>query len=153
MNKTLQYTQESIEIPYKFLYESDILPQPDLSNTFYYIKSPYDITIDKNDIRVIRTGITLNLPDIIEQRESTNVINVSKYFVQAHIGPYETMSKAGVVQLAPILVPQGQPIDIQLLNQGTKKFVIKRGDIVGCMSLLISPKAKLAPFMIGFTSD
>jgi len=144
------FSIEYVDVPYDFHYSPDLLPEKDITGIYYFLKSPIDITIDIKKIRVIRSGIVIKNLNVVEQRKGTNVINVSKYFVQPFVCPYQRLTEEGLVQLSPTVVFSGQPIELVFYNVGTKNVSIKRGDIVSCLTLFMSPHIQLTPNIFGY---
>ena len=144
------FSIEYVDVPYDFHYSPDLLPEKDITGAYYFLKSPVDITIDIKKIRTIRTGVVIKNLNVVEQRKGTNVINVSKYFVQPFACPYQRLAEEGLVQLSPSVVFSGQPIELVFYNVGEKNVSIKRGDIVSCLTLFMSPHIQLTPVMPRF---
>ena len=114
-------------------------------DSYFTLFSPYDCTIDKNEVRTIRTGITLRLPAIVEQRKSTNVINVSKYSIGALLAPYTLLADKGMVLISPTFVVPNYPVDLVFQNFGKRSFDVKKGSPIAVLTFMIVPNVRLSP--------
>lgn len=145
----LKYQTEFFEINYETVQSMELAPIQCQGDTSYFtLISPVDMIIDKKEVRTIRTGITLKLPMVVDQRKSTNTINVSKYSIGALIAPHNLMTDNGLVHIGSAFVVPGIGIDLIFQNHGTKSFTIKKGYPVAYLTFMMVPNVHLVPQVI-----
>lgn len=142
----LKFQTEFFDIEYDTIRSLEYAPIEIQGDTSYFtLFSPVDCIIDKTEVRTIRTGITLKLPKVVEQRKSTNVINVSKYSIGALVASHSLMTNNGLVHIGSPFVIPGFDIDLIFQNHGKKSFTIKKGFPVAILTFTLVPNVHLVP--------
>ena len=150
----LKYQTEFFEIEYDTIRGMEYAPVQTMGDTSYFtLFSPVDCIIDKTEVRTIRTGISLKLPVVVDQRKSTNVINVSKYSIGALVAPHSLMTDNGLVHVGSSFVIPGLEIDLVFQNHGKKSFMIKKGFPIANLTFVMVPNVHLVPRMMMLNVD
>lgn len=117
-------------------------------SSIFYIKSPIDLVMDKGTRYVINTGLSFDIPRIVETyiSKSGEKSEYSKLLLQGRLSSsHELALKSGILLITPTIIEpyQTEEISLLLMNLGDKSAKISVGDIIAELSFSLVPRINL----------
>lgn len=117
-------------------------------SSIFYIKSPVDLVMDKGTRYVINTGISFDMPRIVETyiSKSGEKSEYSKLLLQGRLSSsHELASKSGILLITPTIIEpyQNEEISLLLMNLGDKSAKLSIGDVIAELSFSLVPRINL----------